>query len=120
MSNIYRIDDLISELLTNWTLAVQKDIALKYKITSAFKEMMLIALLELDSRKRGLKYIKDNLEENKTSLTQLNITIESFKKTTNHYKSKQNANEKTFEKAQSDFLMLTVRGKTLKRLSVIL
>lgn len=118
MGNIERIDDVINELLNQLDpLASQKDVALKYKeLTSAFKEIDVnLLLLELDSKDKRLEYIKDNMGENKTLLTQLYNSMESFKQQIIKYKAKQNANEQAYEKAQNDFFAANSQRKDLEK-----
>ena len=118
VNNIFRIDDVITELLNQLEpLAIQKDVAIKYKeLTSAFKDIDVnLLLLELDSREKRLKYIKGNLEENETLLTKLYNSIESIKKQIVEYKARQNKNEETYEKAQSDFFAVNSERKDLEK-----
>ncbi|HHV17346.1 MAG TPA: chromosome segregation protein SMC [Thermoanaerobacterales bacterium] len=118
MNNISRIDDVIIELLNQLEpLAIQKEVALKYKeLTSAFKEIDVnLLLLELENRDKRLKYIKDKLAENQTILTKLNVSMESLKKQIIEYKKKQNDNEETYEQAQSDYFAVNSQRKDLEK-----
>lgn len=118
MDNISRIDDVITELLNQLEpLAAQKDIALKYKeLTLAYKEIDVNLLLsERETRQKKLKYIMDELQSNRTSLTQIHSLIESLKQKITDYKSKQDANEKIYEKAQDEFYSVDGQIKDLEK-----
>ncbi|NLZ54581.1 MAG: chromosome segregation protein SMC [Thermoanaerobacteraceae bacterium] len=118
MDNISRIDDVIIELLNQLEpLALQKDIALKYKeLSLTYKKMDVNLLLsERETRQKKLNYIMEELQNNQTSLTKIHSLIETLKQKITDYKSKQSATEKTYEKAQDDFYSVDSQIKDLKK-----
>jgi len=118
VDNISRIDDVITELLNQLEpLALQKDVALKYKeLSSIYKKFDINLLLsERENRQNKLIHIIDELEKNQTSLTELHSLIKFTKQKITEYKSKQNEIEATYEKAQSDFYCVDSQLKDLKK-----
>jgi len=116
MGNISRIDDVITEILNQLEpLALQKDIALKYKeLSLTYKKIDTNLLLsERENRQKKLKYIMEELQNYQTALTKIHSLIESLKQKITDYKIKQNANEKTYENAQSDFYSVNSQIKDL-------
>ncbi len=118
MDNISRINDIITELLNQMEpLAVQKDVALKYKeLAAAFKEIDInLLLFEVNSREKHIRYIKEKLEDKETLLTQLRNNIESSKKQISEYKIQQSATEEAYEKAQVEFYEINSKKKDIER-----
>lgn len=118
MDNISRIDNIIAELLNQLEpLALQKDIALKYKeLSSAYKKFDINLLLsERESRQKKLKEITDKLQNSQNSLTELHNLIKVTKGKIAEYKSKQNDIETAYEKAQRDFYKVDSKIKDLKK-----
>ncbi|MFY9415395.1 MAG: chromosome segregation protein SMC [Tepidanaerobacteraceae bacterium] len=118
MDNILRIDDVINELLNQLEpLAEQKEIALKYnELSLSYKEIDVNLLLyRRDNRKKKLKLILNELQNNKKALTKIHNMIEVLKQKLAEFKSKQNEVEKTYENAQADLYSVNSQIKDLNK-----